>query len=56
MANIDWQVVTQVAGFGFLVLFIVIAILALVVWLVSLVISKLFKKPVATEQSSESTK
>ena len=56
MANIDWQVVTQVAGFGFLVLFIVLGAIALVVWVVGLVISKFSKKPVATEQSSESAK
>jgi Na+-transporting methylmalonyl-CoA/oxaloacetate decarboxylase gamma subunit len=51
MVNIDWHVVTEVAGLGFLVLFIVIGIIALVVWIVSLVISKFSKKPVVTEQS-----
>ena len=56
MANIDWQVVTQVAGFGFLVLFIVLGAVALVVWIVSLIISKVSKKPVVTEQSSQSAK
>jgi uncharacterized membrane protein YdbT with pleckstrin-like domain len=51
MVNIDWHVVTQVAGFGFLVLFIVIGIITLVVWLVSLVISKFYRKQVVTKQS-----
>ena len=51
MVNIDWQIVTQVAGFGFLVLLVVIIIIALVVWLVSLVISKFSRKKAITEKS-----
>lgn len=51
MVNIDWDVVIQVAGLGFLVLFIVLGVVALVVWVVSLVISKIFRKPVAVEKS-----
>jgi Na+-transporting methylmalonyl-CoA/oxaloacetate decarboxylase gamma subunit len=51
MINIDWQIVIQVAGLGFLVLFIVMGIITLVVWLVSLVISKFYRKQVVTKQS-----
>ena len=40
MSGIDWVIVKEVAGLGFLVLFIVIAVVALVVWLVSFGINK----------------
>ena len=41
---IDWLFATQIAGFGFLTVFVVLGILALVLWLVSLVIYRIIGK------------
>ena len=47
MTDINWVLVGQVAGLGFLVLFIVVASVAVAVWLVSFIIRKVGKKPAA---------
>ena len=46
MSGIDWNIIRDVAGLGFVVLFIVIGVVALVVWLVSFVINKLTKNKI----------
>ncbi|MEJ2738932.1 MAG: OadG family protein [Dehalococcoidia bacterium] len=47
---IDWIFASKIAGFGFLTVFIVLAILSVAVWLVSLIMYKTIgKKP--TEES-----
>jgi Na+-transporting methylmalonyl-CoA/oxaloacetate decarboxylase gamma subunit len=47
MSEIDWNIVVQVAGLGFVVLFIVIGVVTLVVWLVSFGINKIAKNKVS---------
>jgi len=47
MAEIDWIIVGQVAGLGFLVLFIVVAAVAIAVWLVGLIIRRVEKRQAA---------
>jgi len=47
MAEIDWTIVGQVAGLGFLVLFIVVAAVAIAVWLVGLIIHRFEKRQAA---------
>jgi len=47
MSEIDWNIVIQVAGLGFLVLFIVIGVVTLVVWLVSFGITKIAKNKIS---------
>ena len=41
--SIDWNIVAQVAGMGYLVLFIVIGVVSLAVWLVSLLVRRITK-------------
>ena len=46
MPGIDWKIVVDVAVLGFLVLFIVIGVVALVVWLVSFGINRFTKNKI----------
>jgi hypothetical protein len=45
--GIDWNLVIQIAGLGFLVLLIVVGALALIVWIVNLLVRKIFSKNVS---------
>jgi hypothetical protein len=47
MPGIDWTIVIEVAVLGFVVLFIVIGVVAFVVWLVSFGITKLTKNKIS---------
>ena len=40
----DWGFAAQVAGIGFLTVFVVLGILSLVIWLVSLLILKIVRR------------
>ena len=40
LTTIDWTLASQIAGFGFLTVFVVLAVLSLAVWLVSLIMYK----------------
>jgi Na+-transporting methylmalonyl-CoA/oxaloacetate decarboxylase gamma subunit len=54
--NIDWNIVTQIAGLGFLVLFIVVGALALVVWVVNLLVRRIFIKKLPTPAPNNEVK
>ena len=41
---IDWELAAQIAGIGFLTVFVVLGLLSLVLWLVSLLLSRLTAK------------
>jgi len=47
MPGIDWNIVIEVVVLGFVVLFIVIGVVAFVVWLVSFGITKLTKNKIS---------
>ena len=47
MTDINWLLVGQVAGLGFLVLFIVVGSVAITVWLVGLIIRQIDKRRTA---------
>ena len=47
MTEINWLLVGQVAGLGFLVLFIVVGSVAVTVWLVGLIIRQIDKRQAA---------
>ena len=42
---IDWGFAAQIAGVGFLTVFVVLGILSLVLWLLTLLLSKVTRKP-----------
>ena len=44
MADINWLLVGQVAGLGFLVLFIVVGVVAIAVWLIGLIMRQVSKR------------
>ena len=46
MSGIDWNIVMDVVVKGFIVLFIVIAVVTIVVWLVSFGINKLTRNKI----------
>ena len=52
--NIDWDIVTKIAGLGFLSLLIVVGALAIVVWVVNLVVRKIFNKKTPPPAQSSS--
>ena len=52
--EVDWQVVTKIAGLGFLVLFIVVGALAIIVWAVNLIVRKIFPNKAPNPSSSQS--
>ena len=47
---VDWGFAAQIAGIGFLTVFAVLGILALVLWLVSLLVGKVVAKQVESAQ------
>jgi Na+-transporting methylmalonyl-CoA/oxaloacetate decarboxylase gamma subunit len=40
---IDWNLVTKIAGGGFGMVFLILALLALLVWVIKLVVGKIVK-------------
>jgi len=47
---VDWGFATQIAGIGFLTVFVVLGILSLVLWLVNLLLNKVIGKPGKSKQ------
>lgn len=47
---VDWGEAVQIAGIGFLTVFIVLGILSLVLWLMNLLLNKVFGKPGKSKQ------
>ena len=52
--EVDWQIVTKIAGLGFLVLFIVVGALAIIVWAVNLIVRKTFPQKASNPPSNQS--
>jgi len=48
---IDWGLVVQIAGFGFVTVFVVLSILSLVLWLVSLLIYRVIGRQGKAKQA-----
>lgn len=53
---IDWDIVTKIAGLGFLVLLIVVGFLSLVIWLVNLLVRRIITKNIPAPVSNGETK
>jgi len=47
---VDWGFAAQIAGIGFLTVFVVLGILSLVLWLVNLLLNKVIGKPGKSKQ------
>jgi Na+-transporting methylmalonyl-CoA/oxaloacetate decarboxylase gamma subunit len=49
----DWGLATRIAGFGFLTVFVVLGVLSLVLWLVSLLLHRVFSRREKAEQAEK---
>lgn len=47
---VDWGFAAQLAGIGFLTVFVVLGILSLVLWLMNLLLNKVIGKPGKSKQ------
>jgi Na+-transporting methylmalonyl-CoA/oxaloacetate decarboxylase gamma subunit len=54
--TIDWILASKIAGFGFLTVFIVLAILSVAVWVVSVIMYKTIGKNKAEENKPKEEK
>jgi Na+-transporting methylmalonyl-CoA/oxaloacetate decarboxylase gamma subunit len=52
---VDWILAGKIAGIGFLTVFIVLAVLSLVLWIVSLLLYRVFRKRKVEEAAEDSS-